>query len=254
MFRDSVPGEITGLDQWECLGEGEGSWWWRGKWGVSSGRMMISKPPRSMALSPAGESGTIDDFWHPGSCSNSELCATAKQLSVLQTASLLGAHPSLSSRPSSIGQRWIRKSPRLYRFSTLPSVYRPDQLWFMYSAASPHPHRKLWGRGPLASPTPPVICETWKRGSSQRLQKIGCLCINQRVRECALACPGMGRGPLLLSFIIRIPFPFLSTEWIELLQRIRTDKFSKASFPARRRQNVILMLEAIWHGAQVCST
>lgn len=124
-------------------------------------------------------------------------------------------------------------------------VYRPDQLWFMYSAASPHPRRKLWGRGPLASPTPPVICETWKRGSSQRLRKIGCLCINQRVTECALACPGMGRGPLLLSFITRIPFPFLSTEWIELLQRIRTDKFSKASFPARRRQNVILMLEAI---------
>lgn len=248
MFRDSVPGEITGLDQWECLGEGEGSWWWRGKWGVSSGRMMMSKPPRSMALRPAGESGTIDGFWHPGSCSNSELCATAKQLSVLQTASLLGAHPSLSSRPSSIGQRWMRKSPRLYRFSILPSLYCPDQLWFMFSAAP-----ELWGRMPLASPTPPVICETWKRGSSQRLRKIGCLCSHQRVTRYALACPGMGRGSLPLSSITRIPFPFLSTEQIELLQRIRTDKFSKASFPARRRQNVILMLDAVWHGAQVCS-
>ena len=104
LFRDSVPGEKTGLDRWECSGEGERCRRWRGKWGVSSGRMMMSEPPRSMALSPAGESGTIDGSWHPGSCSNSERCATAKQLSALQTASLLGAHPSPSSRPSCIGQ------------------------------------------------------------------------------------------------------------------------------------------------------
>lgn len=73
----------------------------------------------------------------------------------------------------------------------------------------------------------------------------GCLCSHQRVTRYALACPGMGRGSLPLSSSTRIPFPFLSTEWIELLQkRIRTDKFSKASFPARRRQNVILMLDS----------
>ena len=111
----------------------------------------------------------------------------------------------------------MRKSPRLYRFSILPSLYCPDQLWFMFSAAP-----ELWGRMPLASPTPPVICETWKRGSSQRLRKIGCLCSHQRVTRYALACPGMGRGSLPLSSITRIPFPFLSTERIELLQRIRT--------------------------------
>lgn len=33
MFCDSVPGEITGLDQWEYLGEGKGYRWWRGKCG-----------------------------------------------------------------------------------------------------------------------------------------------------------------------------------------------------------------------------
>ena len=46
----------------------DGSVWGKGRdaydeevsGGVSSGRMMMPKPPRSMALSPAGESGTID--------------------------------------------------------------------------------------------------------------------------------------------------------------------------------------------------
>ena len=120
LFRDSVLGEKTGLDRWECLGEGERCLRWRGKWGVSSGRMMMPKPPRSMALSPAGESGTIDGCWHPGSCSNSERWAMAKQLSALQTASLLGARPSLSSRPSCIGQDEWGKHPGSTGFHYCP--------------------------------------------------------------------------------------------------------------------------------------
>lgn len=136
MFHDSVPRERTGLDQWKCLvGGGRDT-----DDALSAGLIWENDDvlaPWSMALSPAGESGTIDEFWHPGSCSNFELCAMAKQLSVLQTTSLLWAHPSLSSRPSSISQRWMRKSARLYMFSVLPSFFCPYQVWFMCSVASP---------------------------------------------------------------------------------------------------------------------
>lgn len=148
-----------------------------------------------MALSPAGEFGTIDGFWHPGSCSNSELCAMAKQLSVLQTASLLWAHPSLSSRPSSISQRQMGKSPRLYMFSILPPSFCPHQVWFYVFSCLPS---ELWCRRPLAPPTPQMIHETWTRGSLQRTWQIGDLCSNQRMTECVQACPGIGRGSLQL--------------------------------------------------------
>ena len=60
MFHDSVPREITGLDQWKCLvGGGRDT----GDKQLSVGLIWENDDvlaPWSMALSPAGESGTID--------------------------------------------------------------------------------------------------------------------------------------------------------------------------------------------------
>lgn len=101
-------------------------------------------------------------------------------------------------------------------------------------------------------PHPPL---QWyvKHGKEDLLKGFGRLGVLQPSKSDTVCpgLPGMGRGSLPLSSITRITFPFLEHRGIELLQRIRTDKFSKASFPARRRQNVILMLDAVWHGTGV---
>lgn len=146
MFHDSVPRKITGLDQWECLRRGMKKPMMKRLSVVFIWENDDSLAPWSMAVSPAGESGTIDGFWHPGTVSNSELCAMAKQLLSLQTASLLLAYPSLSHRRSSISQRWMKKPPRLYMLLILPSPFCPDQLWFMYYYGSPlnYSAKSLW--------------------------------------------------------------------------------------------------------------
>lgn len=195
MPHDSVPREITGLDQWECLGRGRGNQWWRGKCGSHLGEWWyFTVAPWSMAVSPAGESGTIDGFWHPGTCSNSELCAMAKQLSLLQTASLLWAHPSLSRRPSSISQRRMKKSPRLYMLLILPSPFCPDLLWFMYYYTSPlnYSAKGLWHHPALKL----YVKHAWEN-LLKGLNRQG-ICSNQRMTECALACPGIGISSLPL--------------------------------------------------------
>lgn len=171
--------------------------------------------PWSMALSSAGESGTIDGFWHTGSCSNSELCAMAKQLSLLQTASLVWRHPSLRSRPPSISQRQMRKSSRLYMFSILPSLLSRPALVYVFCCLPP----ELWCRRHLVSPRPWMICETWTRGPPQRTQQIANLCSNQRMTGLLLS--GTGRSSCCFNLSKAIPFPFLSMEWIEHLPRIR---------------------------------
>lgn len=190
MFHDSVPREITGLDQWKCLvGGGRDKQWSVGL--IWENDDVLA--PWSMALSPAGESGTIDGFWHPGSCSNFELCAMAKQLSVLQTASLPWAHPSLSSRPSSISQRWMKKfTQALHVFSITLFILSIPGLVYVFCCLP----SELWCRRPLAPPSPQMIYRTWTRRSPQRTWQMGDLGSNQRMTECALACPGIGRGSL----------------------------------------------------------
>lgn len=62
MFYGSVPRKIAGLDQWECLGMGE--------WETNDEEVSVSflwenddiLAPRFMAVSPAGEPGTINGF------------------------------------------------------------------------------------------------------------------------------------------------------------------------------------------------
>ena len=228
--RDADDEEVSGgshLEEWWCLSP-HGLWLWAQQ--VSLAQLMA---PDTQAVAVI-----LSDVPRP---SSSQRCRRLHYWGpILHRAAGLPASVKMNEKITQA----------LQVFAITLSLLSWPALVYVLSCLPP----ELWGRRPLASPTPRMICETLKRGSPQRLRKIGCFCSNQRVIESALACPGMGRGSLPLSFIKRIPFPFLSTEWIELLWRIRTDKFSKASFPARRRQNVILMLEATGHGAQVCST
>lgn len=69
-------------------------------------------------------------------------------------------------------------------------------------------------------PTLQMRNETWTRGCLQRTWQVGDLCSNQRMTECALAWSGIGRGYCSFNSSKAIPFPFLSTEWVEL-PRIR---------------------------------
>lgn len=131
--------------------------------------------PRSMALSPAGVSGTIDRFWHPGFCSNSELCAMAKQLSVLPTASLLGPILHWATGLLSAKDEW-ENHPGSACFQYYP-LSCPDKLWFMYSAATPvnHGAEGPWHHPPLE----------WyvKHGKVHLLKGLGRLGISEQIKE-----------------------------------------------------------------------
>lgn len=69
----------------------------------------------------------------------------AKQLSLLQTASLVWRHPSLRSRPPSISQRQMRKSSRLYMFSILPSLLSRPALVYVSCCLPPNMVQKTPG-------------------------------------------------------------------------------------------------------------
>jgi hypothetical protein len=91
MLRDSVPGEITGLDPWECLGWG--IWMIKRQVRTPSGRMMMFSP----TVHGSEPSKWVWDNWcllTPGSCSNSELVTWPSSLNAAD--SFIAGGPSFT--------------------------------------------------------------------------------------------------------------------------------------------------------------
>lgn len=151
MFHDSAPGDVTGLDQWKCLGWGKECRWWRGKCGSHLGEWWCLSPHSpwfsaqqvslGQLMAPDIQADAVILSYVPWP-SSSQCC---RELHYCGPILYLAADLHHSAKDKR------EESPRLHMLSVLPSLLSGPALVYVFHCFP----SELWCR------RPPDITHTW---------------------------------------------------------------------------------------------